>query len=113
MAQNYIQEGDVISWTNGGSAVTSGSAVTIGGLVGVALGDIANGATGQVMLEGVFELTKVTGSGKSFAVGAPVYHDATAGKMDVTDNSAANKLAGYAIEAAGTSATTVKVRLLG
>ncbi|HYE40089.1 MAG TPA: DUF2190 family protein, partial [Ramlibacter sp.] len=48
-ATNYSHEGRVIDWVNGtGADVTSGSVVKMGNVLGVALVDIANGATGSV-----------------------------------------------------------------
>ena len=60
MAKNYVQEGDVIDYANAsGSTITSGTPVLIGARLGVALADIANGATGSVQVEGVFTVTKL------------------------------------------------------
>ncbi len=61
MAQNYVQEGDVLNYTNAsGSTITSGTAILIGTWLGVALADIANGATGSVAIEGVFTVAKLS-----------------------------------------------------
>ena len=61
MATNYVSDGNVINWTNGtGSAVSSGDVVATGHCIGVALVDLANGATGSVALEGVFTVPKVS-----------------------------------------------------
>ena len=49
MATNYLQEGEVLQWTNGtGADVTSGQMVKISHMLGVALQDIASTATGSV-----------------------------------------------------------------
>lgn len=113
MANNFIAEGDVITWTNGtGSAVVSGQVVKAGQWLGVAAVDIANGASGSVHLCGVFELPK-----KSSAVitqGMALLWDVSAGNFDVgTATPAAGDVSGAAIayEAAGNGATTVKVHL--
>ena len=85
MAKNYVQEGDVINWTNGtGSAVDAGAVVVIGQTLGVALVGIAAGAVGAVALEGVFTLPKV--SGAVIAAGESLVWDVSAGKFD--DNAA-------------------------
>ncbi len=105
---NKIQNGDKLHLV-AAAAITGGSIVVAGGLVGVAVSDAAIGQTVAVELEGVYEFTKVTGSGKSFAVGDAVYVITADGT--VTPTSTDNTLVGYAFTAAGTTATTVQVRL--
>ncbi|BCL59964.1 hypothetical protein DGMP_06570 [Desulfomarina profundi] len=108
MAKNHIQEGVVIDWTNGtGSDVTSGSAVVIGVLVCVALGNIANGETGRVATEQVFELPKNT----SLAInqGDRCYWDVADGNINKT--AVDNIDAGVAVADAGTSDATVRIKL--
>lgn len=118
MAKNYQQEGDIIPWTNGGTAVASDDVVVIGSngdaLIGIALGDIANGETGSVGLCGVFTVPKV--SAAVIAQGEYVIWDASAGAFD--DN-AAIAAAGdvsdgaIAFETAGAGVTTIAVKLIG
>lgn len=79
MTTNFIQPGKVIDYT-AGSAVTAGAVVAIGQILGVALENIAAGATGSVQVEGVFEVPKVTTA--VIAQGDPVLWDASAGKFD-------------------------------
>ena len=116
MATNYVQEGDVINWTNGtGSAVVSGQVVAIGQIIGVALVDIADGAAGSVAIEGVFSVPKV--SAAVIAAGESLVWDVSAGKFD--DNlatPATGDISGppaVAVEAAGNTITSIKVRLTG
>lgn len=116
MAKNYVQDGNIIMWNNGtGSAVVSGALVVIGQTLGVALVDIANGASGAVSLVGVFSLPKVTGA--VIAAGESLVWDASAGKFD--DNLATpasgdiSGAAALAFEAAGNGATVLKVKLTG
>ncbi len=118
MATNYIQEGDIIDWTNGGTAVSSGDVVVIGSngdaLIGVALADIGNGETGSVALEGVFEVPKV--SAAVIAQGEYVIWDASAGAFD--DNAATPATGdvsdgAIAWESAGNGVTTIQVKLIG
>jgi len=115
MAQNYIESGDVKDVTLSGT-VTSGSIVEIGELVGVALGSGVSGDVVAVALEGVFELTKVTGSGKSFTLGQKVYSNGagsvTPSATDGGSPAVDYKLVGHAWTTATTTATTVQVRLL-
>jgi predicted RecA/RadA family phage recombinase len=91
MANNFVQDGDVIQWTNGtGAAVASGQCVKVGpGLLGVALVAIGIGESGSVALEGVFSgITKV--SGAVFAVGEKLLWDVSAdsGKGAFDDSAA-------------------------
>lgn len=114
MAQNFIESGDIKDFTLSGT-VASGAVVEIGSMVGVALGSGVSGDTVAVALTGVFEVAKVTGSGKSFALGQKVYSKGDGNVTpDATDGGspAVNyKLAGYAWTTATTSATTVQVKL--
>lgn len=78
----YSHEGRVIDWVNGtGGAITSGSVVKMSHVLGVALVDIANGATGSVQVMGVFrEIPKVTAA--VWAQGEALLWDVSAGKFD-------------------------------
>lgn len=108
MANNFAQEGNVITWYNGtGGNIASGAVVQVGfrGL-GVALTDIASTASGSVMVDGVFVLAKDTAD--ALLVGGQVWWDGTKCYNDV----AANRwFIGTAAEAAGTTDTTCKVKL--
>lgn len=80
MTTTYHQSGDVITYANAGSALASGSIVIVGTTPGVALVDIATGATGAVALKGVFAAPKTfDASGKELAQGAPLMWDASEG----------------------------------
>lgn len=116
MAKNYIQPGEVIDWTNAtGGAKTAGSVIAIGQMLGVALVDIANGATGSVQIKGVFEVPKV--SGAVIAAGESLVWDVSAGAFD--DNlatPAAGDISGppaVAVEAAGNGVTSINVLFTG
>ena len=91
MTNKYKFPGKVLDWTNStGSAVASGAVVEIKHMLGVALVDIANGATGNVAIEGVFSsIPKV--SGAVFVVGEKLVWDTSAQKFD---DSAATPAAG-------------------
>ncbi len=114
MAQNYIESGELKDHVASGT-ITSGQIVEIGDMVGVALGSAASGETVVVKLDGVFELPKVTGSGKTFALGQKVYSKGDGNVTPDADNggspATAYKLAGYAWTTATTTATTVQVKL--
>lgn len=90
MATNFVSDGDVIPYTNGtGAPIASGKVVALGHCLGVALGSIANGATGSVALAGVFTVPKV--SGAVFVQGEKLIWDVSA---DAFDDSAATPAAG-------------------
>ncbi len=119
MATNYVQTGCTIDLTNGGGAVSAGDVVVIGSngdaVLGVALVDIANGATGAVQVDGVFEVPKADAA--VIAVGEFVLWDSSAGAVD--DNAAVAAAgdvanAAWAIESKGaTTGETIKVKLTG
>jgi predicted RecA/RadA family phage recombinase len=114
--QNEIQPGNRITWTNGtGSAVAAGAVVVLGALICIACVDIANGATGELATEGVFELPKVADtSGHAIAQGEAVVFDVSTGKIDLGAAVAASGDivgGGIAWEAVLTAATTVKVKI--
>ena len=94
MATNYIQDGDVLMHT-AGAALTSGTPVVIGTIVGIPITDIANGETGAVRVAGVFELPLK--SGDTPAQGAKMYwHVANA---EVTTTATGATLCGVCAEA--------------
>lgn len=118
MATNYVQPGDVIQVT-AGADITSGQVVKVGQTLGVALTDIANGATGSVAIRGVFTCPKVSAAviaqGESLtwdvsaSSGAGAFDDnlATPATGDVTGATA------VAAKAAGNGDTTVEVLFTG
>ena len=106
--KNYVQKGENLTLT-APYAVASGAGVKIGSIFGVAAGAAANGATIDVVTEGVFTLPKV--STDVFAVGAAVYWDDTA-KL-ITSTTSGNTKVGEAVTAAVNPSGTVNVRLNG
>lgn len=85
MAKNYKGPGSIRTWTNNtGAAVASGDVVVVGQQIGIALGDIADGADGEVAFEGEFTVPKVAGAAINH--GEMVMWDASAGAFD--DNAA-------------------------
>lgn len=111
MAKNFVQKGDVIDYT-AGADIASGAVVPLQHAVGVAITDIANGDTGPVAIEGVFEVPKV--SAAVFAVGEKLLWDASAGAFD---DSAATPASGdlmgaaVAVKAGANLETTCLVKL--
>jgi len=109
MATNYQQSGAVKTWTNGtGATVNPNQVVKVGHMLAVVLQTIANGAAGDVAVEGVFSgVPKV--SGAVFADGEKLLFDVSANSgLGAFDDSAATPapgdLMGAAVAfAAGTS----------
>ncbi|UZP67723.1 DUF2190 family protein [Desulfovibrio mangrovi] len=116
MAQNHVQEGKKMNWTNGGAAaVVSGQAVVVGALVGVAAGDIAVGETGVLEVAEVRFLPKAA---EAITQGAKLYWDANgnpvggvAGSGCLTATATDNTYAGVAFAAAADTAATVDIKL--
>ena len=118
MATNYIGPGEVINYTNTGSAISSGDVVEINGtshgMLGVALEDIAaTTGVGAVAISGVFEIVKVTGA--VIGVGEAVFWDTSANNCDddAAPKATGDFTCGTAVEAAGNGVVLVKVKLAG
>lgn len=111
MTSTYVQPGATIDHV-AASAISSGDVVVIGNILGVALADIASGATGSVAIEGVYDLPKVTAA--VIAAGEMVMYDVSTAKFD--DNAATPATgdvtnAAIAVEAGTSSMTKIKVKL--
>lgn len=103
----HICEGKTMPYTNGtGSAISKGAVIELAAMIGVALGDIANGATGMLAIDEVWTLAKE--SGVTITAGDQLYWDATNDNVDKTNT---NIPCGKAYAAAGSTATTVQVLL--
>ncbi|MDJ0513073.1 MAG: DUF2190 family protein [Methyloceanibacter sp.] len=113
MATNYVGPGAVLDYTNAGSAISSGDVVVMGSTVGIALVDIATGATGAVATEGIFTVAKVAGT--AWAVGDKLDWDASESAFGKGITAAAGDVvgAGIAGAVAGSAATTGQIKLLG
>jgi predicted RecA/RadA family phage recombinase len=105
MAQNYIQEGDVIEIT-AAAAITSGAPVAVGAIAGVALETVASGSAVRVQLKGVFTVPKASGA---ITLGAAVYLVAANGNVSTT--ASGNIFMGHAVAAAASGDATVNIRL--
>src|SRR5690242_16741434 len=105
--KNCVQdEGDVLDLP-APYAVTSGSGVKIGNIIGVCATDAAQNATVAVVVEGVFDVAKV--SAQAWTVGALVYWDDAA--KNFTTTSTSNTLAGVATAVAANPSATGRVKL--
>ena len=118
MATNYEGPGDVIQYSNAGSAIASGDVVVLGtnslATVGVALCDIAaTSGVGSVAISGAFRLAKV--SAAVIKAGESVDWDVSGLAVDDNQMTAASgdvSNFGVALEDAGNGVLTVLVRLL-
>ena len=114
MTTTFKQDGKVIQYT-AGADISAGAVVKIGNILGVALTNSANGATGSVATEGVFSAPKVAaaviaqGESLTWDVSAGAFDDnaATAATGDITGPCA------VAFEAAGNGVTTLAVKFTG
>lgn len=108
--KNYIQEGCTLTLAAPYQR-NAGQGALIGSIFGVAKSTVANGATGEWAIEGVFELDKA--DSQAWTVGAKIYWDNSA--KNCTTTSSANTLIGAAVEAVASTAGLVlgKVRLNG
>jgi len=110
MAQNFIQDGVHLEYLNeSGSTIESGSPVFAGKIIGIALGSIADDATGQIRTQGVFELTKK--AALAVTAGDVLFWDADPG--EITKTAADGVFIGYAAADAAGAADVVNVLLVG
>lgn len=117
MKGTYIQSGKTLNFPNTTDiTIASGSVIDFGAGIGIAASDIQAGETGAVTVEGVWEFEK---DSSNISLGAVVHYDAVAGKMTVSESQTVegetvkNTSAGYCVAAAGTTATTVRIKLYG
>lgn len=105
--KNQVQDGDVITVT-APYAVTSGQGCQVGAaLFGIASGDAASGATLELQLEGVYDVTAL--STDTAAVGDLLYWDNTNKRLTTTATS--NLKVGVAVAAKASGATTARILL--
>lgn len=109
MTTKFVQKGDVLTYTNGGTARSSGAVVELKHCLGVALADIAANAVGAVAIEGCFTVPKV--SAAVWVVGEKLVWDTSAGAFDDSlATPAAGDITGAAIAmAAGANGETTAV----
>jgi len=107
MAKNFVQEGDVLSYTAGGAAIAAGAVVLMGARIAIALGDIPAGGTGTVAVTDVWQIAKLATD--IVAQGVDLYWDAANSRLTTTAGS--NAKAGYAAAPAGNGVTTVSIKI--
>lgn len=111
---NTVQAGRIIPFT-AAADVVSGQVVRIGQLLGVAVSDVASGATGLANIDCVASVPKV--SAAVIAAGESLTWDASAAAFD--DNAATPATgdvtgpAAVAFEAAGNGVTSLAVKFTG
>jgi len=112
MGKNMVAKGDSVMIAIPDGGCSTGTPILWGAKVGVPDNTYAASTSGNVTLHlaGVFS-DLVKKEGDTFAEGAVVYWDDT--EKELTSTSSGNTLAGHAYVAAGSSATTMTVRLVG
>ncbi|MBP2655399.1 MAG: hypothetical protein H6Q73_2968 [Firmicutes bacterium] len=104
----YYQEGNIIDYENtGSSALSAGDPVPMTDAFGVAVYGIDAGATGPVVINGVFIVT--ADSTVSYAAGDKLYWDST-NKL-FTTSATSTTYAGYAAKAKDTGTTVGYLKL--
>ena len=104
--KSYLQPGKVMEYVAGAN-IAAGDVVAFAWGCGVAVADIANGASGSLSVSGVFRLPKE--AALAISQGDIVYWDDAANEVDKTNTN--NKL-GYAFKAALAADTHVEVKLV-
>lgn len=102
--KNYVQEGDVLTVT-APYAVVGGQGLLVGSLFGVATAAAANGASVEIMPEGVFDLT--ANGADTGTTGTKIYWDNT--NKRVTTTATSNTLIGVLAADKGNGDTTARV----
>lgn len=112
MAENvklkYGMDNGTIPYTPSG-AVTAGTVVVLGDIIGIATRAIAANTRGTLSVRGIFTFAKATTSGSALTAGDTVYWDAT--NEVITTTAQGNTFAGHVHEAKADSASTVDVIL--
>ena len=108
MGTTFKELGDVIEYTNAGSALSSGDVVDLTWGIGVCLADIAaSTGTGSLAIAGVHTLA--ASSSEAFTQLQAIYWDGT----ELVGSSTGNTPAGYAAAAKAEAGTTADVLVNG
>lgn len=107
--QNFIQNGHIIRVTAPVGGITSGAAMIVGNIFGIAAYSSSEGDPVELGTMGVYQLPKA--SAAVLTVGARVAWDNTAKNINVPGTG--RYPVGIATEAAGNGTTSVAVRLDG
>jgi predicted RecA/RadA family phage recombinase len=106
-AGKFHSEGDVIDYTPG-SAVTAGTCVLFGALIGFPERDIAASAKGSLRIRGVVEHDKA--DSQAWTAGAKLYWDDSA--KNFTTTSSGNTLCATAYEAVASTAGLTRGKVI-
>lgn len=104
--KNFIQKGSTLTLL-AVAAVLAGEAVLVGKIFGIAVSNVAAGASGEFQTEGVFELPALAAD--VAAQGAPLYWDAVNKRLTVT--AAGNTRVGVAVVAKAANAATATIKI--
>jgi predicted RecA/RadA family phage recombinase len=107
--QNFIQNGHVIRVTTPAGGITSGTAIIVGSIFGIAAYSSSEGDPVELGTTGVYQLPKATAA--VLTVGALVAWDNAVKNINVPG--AGRFPVGVVTEAAGNGTTSVAVRLDG
>lgn len=109
MARGHVDPGKTMTFLNSTVvAIAASSVVVAGDVIGIALGDIAIGDTGEIGLCEQWELPKE--ADLAIPQGKKVYYDAAAKTVNLTNT---NMFAGIAMLPAAASDATVSVLING
>ena len=108
--ENKVSNGSTINYTNSGSAISSGDVVVMGNFCGVAVTDIATGATGAVAIEGVYTLTKKTLT-DTVAIGDMIKDDTGPVVVSAATDLVGADIIGRAVSVSNSATATVDVKL--
>lgn len=110
MTKRYIQPGDALAYT-AAADIAVDDVVVAGAMIGIAATNIANGSTGTLLVDGVFDLPKKAGTAMPFGtkvtwsvadgaviVGAGVSGDVANCGIVVADAASADTTARVSIE---------------
>ena len=100
MASQFIQDGELLDYTAGGSAVAAAQIIAGTDRAFVAPRAIAANSLGSIATSGVFQLPKATGT--AWTLGQKLYYDSS--EDEVVTDSGANKVIGYAAAGAASGA---------
>lgn len=109
--KNKVQDGNTLRVT-ATAAISAGDVVASGSIVGVAVTDIAQGASGAIDLKGVFVIPIAAGNARSQGTAVYLAANKTIGHAaaDFTFTSGTGTtLVGYVAKAIGTAETEVEV----
>ena len=107
---SYVQKGDVLNYKNLSPTdkISAGDVIVVGDKVAVAGCEIEVGQVGTIHMSGVYEMPIST---LEVSMGEKVYWDAL--EKTVTKTTSGNTEIGYAAETIESTATKIKVKLVG